>query len=99
MPGPERPNGCDEAKVESVNPPTIIGGGGGGCSGPPAAGCPDGTIFDPAPSVCQCVRDVSPVLLDILGNGFSLTPEEVGVSFDINGVGRLASHIDERKLL
>jgi hypothetical protein len=84
MPGPERPNTCDETKVKTVNP--IIGGG--GCGGPPAAGCPDGTIFDPGPSVCQCVRDISPIVLDVLGNGFSLTSEETGVAFDMNGDGQ-----------
>lgn len=36
---------------------------------------------------CQCVPG-TPVAVDILGNGFSLTDNSRGVSFDLNGDGR-----------
>ena len=36
---------------------------------------------------CQCVPG-TPIVIDVLGNGFSLSDNDAGVSFDINGDGR-----------
>lgn len=38
-------------------------------------------------SACFCDLDVSPILVDVLGNGFDLTGASMGVSFDIDGDG------------
>ncbi|HLL72153.1 MAG TPA: hypothetical protein VK363_12000 [Pyrinomonadaceae bacterium] len=61
------------------------GGGGGGCACDPqeAMNCQaiGGQWQD---SSCSCV---SPIILDIRGNGFSLTANTRGVSFDIDGDG------------
>jgi hypothetical protein len=35
----------------------------------------------------QCVRDISPVVVDVDGDGFDLTSAGDGVSFDMNGDG------------
>jgi hypothetical protein len=40
------------------------------------------------PNTCRCVPDVpSPILIDVLGNGFNLTNAQNGVNFDLNGDG------------
>jgi len=51
----------------------------------PSYGCPPviGVMKDGA---CWCYRP-SPVVIDVLGNGFNLTDAENGVDFDINGNG------------
>jgi len=69
----------------------------GGCNGAAAAGssaepsqslapgggsCPTDYAWDG----CQCVP-TSPVVVDIMGNGFDLTGAEAGVSFDLNSDG------------
>lgn len=36
---------------------------------------------------CACVRRVSPILIDTLGNGFALTDTSNGVNFDLNSDG------------
>jgi hypothetical protein len=46
----------------------------------------DGASWRPYPD-CRCT-DPSPVLVDVLGNGFSLTDARGGVLFDINGDGK-----------
>jgi hypothetical protein len=52
---------------------------GGGC---PRQSCP-GCYWDP--SICDC--ECSPVLIDVAGNGFSLTDVNGGVVFDLKGNG------------
>jgi hypothetical protein len=37
--------------------------------------------------VCDCVLGESPVLVDVSGNGFSLTSKDAGVEFDLDGNG------------
>lgn len=52
-----------------------------GCGpAPPPGTCYPG-VWDPDPNVCAC--DYSPILIDILGNGFSLTSAANGVNFDL----------------
>ena len=62
---------------------------GGGCD---FIFCGTGKHQDPV--TCQCVLDnpPSPILIDILGNGFDLTNAVNGVNFDINSDGT-AEHL------
>lgn len=46
--------------------------------------CCCGRVLDPV--TCRCVNP-SPILIDVLGNGFDLTDNVGGVAFDINGNG------------
>lgn len=57
---------------------------GGGCE---FIYCGTGRHQDPI--TCRCVPDnpVSPILIDILGNGFDLTDAHSGVDFDLNSDG------------
>jgi len=63
------------------------GGGGGGCEQlPPIGGC--GNCYDWDWDLCMCVYvGCSPVVVDVLGNGFDLTGLNDGVDFDLNGDG------------
>jgi hypothetical protein len=48
--------------------------------------CPYGYIADP--DICQCdPPNPSPILVDVSGDGFSLTDAADGVAFDLNGDG------------
>lgn len=49
----------------------------------PVVGCGEGLV---ATGKCCCVPD-SPILIDVTGDGFSLTAATNGVSFDLNGDG------------
>jgi hypothetical protein len=67
------------------------GQGGNSCVGPtdfcvyPSGGCETG--YANAGNGCCCSSFNSPVVIDLSGNGFSLTSVEAGVDFDINGDG------------
>jgi len=87
---------CDDNSVNSIvqyanncgigdGGGTSGGGGGGTCDQqPPLNGCGAGEW---SPVCCCCVY--SPILVDILGNGFDLTSAASGVSFDIDVDGRV----------
>jgi hypothetical protein len=62
-------------------------GGGGYCNyiecAPPITGCPPGRAW--SDEICCC--SASPILVDILGNGFNLTNVNGGGSFDLDNDG------------
>jgi hypothetical protein len=62
-----------------------FGGGEGGCPLYPMFPCDSGTYWDT--TTCACEQDPSPVLVDVAGNGFNLTHNNGGVSFDLNSDG------------
>ncbi len=81
---------CDNSSVNTILQYTnncTIGDGGGGDGGCDFISCFTGNHQDPV--TCQCVPDnpPSPILIDILGNGFDLTNADNGVNFDINSDG------------
>ncbi len=99
LPQPPAPNTCDEAKAESLQPtPTPDGGGIEGYGGTASCGidvppsCEDGVDNDGDLAIdgndegCICP---SPIIIDTLGNGFSLTNNVDGVDFDLNNDGVL----------
>lgn len=47
--------------------------------------CPPGQERDPGD--CECIRPISPILIDVLGDGFNLTNFAGGVNFDLNANG------------
>jgi hypothetical protein len=47
--------------------------------------CDPGQYWDS--QLCSCEYDPSPILVDIAGNGFNLTDQSGGVSFDLNSNG------------
>ncbi len=54
--------------------------------------CGTGKHQDPATCLCVLDNPPSPILIDILGNGFDLTNADNGVNFDINSDGT-AEHL------
>ncbi len=83
-------NTCQESEstptpTPTPNPtPTPPPGGGGGCTPWWAAWCDD-IDFE----TCTCVGGInkSPILVDVLGNGFRLTDASGGVNFDLDNDG------------
>lgn len=70
---------CDN---EVINGQAGYSGGGGdnnGCN--PDTVCSAPYYFDP--STCQCTNPFTPILIDLLGNGFDLTDAAGGVYFDL----------------
>jgi hypothetical protein len=63
------------------------GGGGGGECGPISRD----TCVSRDPTTCECL-DESPIVIDVLGNGFDLSSAEGGVNFDLNSNG-VAEHL------
>lgn len=92
--GRPEPSSCDNSAAElagaydpdNLSQPPQPPGGGGGCPPDPPFPCSDTHIWDPC--LGQCVRDISPIVIDTGINGFNLTSRENGVSFDMNGDGR-----------
>lgn len=95
------PTGCGNANVVSCvstgSTTTVVTHT---CQSSGGGGCPDGSIppeCDPGQSIdfenCCCVAYdggpclSSPVLIDVLGNGFKLTDVAGGVTFDLNDNG------------
>lgn len=64
--------------------PTPTDEGGGECFGGEFVACPNDAVREPWPS-CRC--PTSPVVIDVAGDGFSLTDGAGGVSFDLDGDG------------
>jgi hypothetical protein len=77
------PTPLPEPTVEPTPTPTPSSGG-GGCTALWVMWCSDVDW-----EACRCVGyiDKTPVLIDLLGNGFSLTDARGGVNFDFDGDG------------
>lgn len=76
----------------TVNPPSTGGGGGEPECDQFNTDCLDPIVCDWPYSysycTCQCEPWPSPIVIDILGNGFDLTDVTDGVNFDLNSNGR-----------
>jgi hypothetical protein len=94
LPQPQRPNSCDAnlAKTKCPCPASKTCPTTGGppyprgpvdiCTYPTNGGCPPDSVPNG-----NCCQTQSPILIDILGNGFNLTDLENGVYFDLTGSG------------
>jgi len=60
-------------------------GDGGGCPIYPTYPCEQDYYWDT--STCSCEPNPSPILIDVVGNGFNLTNADNGVSFDLDSNG------------
>jgi hypothetical protein len=77
--------------ILTVNPLNSGGGGEPECD-PFNTDCLDPIVCDPGLAynwcTCQCDFGPSPIIVDVLGNGFDLTDLAGGVYFDLNSNGR-----------
>lgn len=71
---------CENCEPKALYCPSGGGGGGGGCDD---LICP--VNYEVIDCRCQCLT--SPILIDILGNGFDLTSADSGVAFDLDSDG------------
>lgn len=80
-------NGVESTHSIDLQCGTTGGTGGAGICPPQSCGvgAAFGCFWDPAICDCEC----SPLLVDILGNGFSLTDVRGGVNFDLKNTGVL----------
>lgn len=91
---PQGPTDCDNTKAKQVGQYGVVGGGGGGggagciCSPEAEDACwgQAGWYWDPDDCCCR-FNPHSPILVDILGNGFDLTNASNGVNFDLDTDG------------
>lgn len=101
--GSTGPTACDNSRIQqagqynsgTVNQPPAPGGSSGGysyyCLSMGAIemnswGCPGGYYRVPGTNCCK-PTPVSPILVDVAGDGFSLTDSGGGVLFDFDGAG------------
>jgi len=65
-----------------------IGGGGGVCpTPPPQCWGETGNCYQQDYPLCRCVCNGSPIVIDVIGNGFDLTSGWAGVDFDLDSDG------------
>ena len=55
------------------------------CGINPTYPCEPGTSWNS--EICECEFDASPIVVDVVGNGFNLTDASAGVNFDLNSNG------------
>jgi hypothetical protein len=79
--GPVGQHGPDGQLIITYSPNPCGGGGHSSCS---PLSCEEG--FAQSPDTCEC-EQISPIVIDIAGNGFELTSGAGGVEFDHNGDG------------
>jgi hypothetical protein len=75
------PDPCDNSAVHTYGECGLVGGG-GGCINTCTGGGETRTCDPGCDSCCD-----SPILIDVLGNGFNLTDAAGGVNFDFNSDG------------
>lgn len=78
--GRNGPSGCDAATANTAMHNQPYDGGGFGCTDP--GRCTNQAYFYDG---CRCARDISPILVDVAGDGFNLTEAQSGVAFDMVG--------------
>lgn len=87
---PGGPTPCDNQTVQEVgNYGPISGGGGGGVCPTPPPQCwgEPGNCYQQDYPLCRCICNGSPIVIDVLGNGFDLTSGSAGVEFDLDSDG------------